>query len=41
MAEDYVPPGWYTEMERRRIEGPDVAGTAVLARSRELATRGR
>ncbi|MGD0256904.1 MAG: hypothetical protein ABSB90_03365 [Thermoplasmata archaeon] len=41
MAEDYVPPGWYAEMERRRIEGPDFAGTAVLARSRELATHGR
>jgi hypothetical protein len=41
MAEDYVPPGWYAETERRRIEGPDVTETAVFARSRELATHGR
>jgi hypothetical protein len=41
MADDYVPPGWYGEMERRRADGKDVAGREVLARSRELAARGR
>jgi hypothetical protein len=41
MAEDYVPPGWYEEMERRRSAGEDVAGPIVLARSRKLAARGR
>ncbi len=41
MAEDYVPPGWYAEMERRRRAGQDVPGKEVLTRSRELAHRGR
>jgi hypothetical protein len=41
MADDYVPPGWCGEMERRRADGKDVAGREVLARSRELAARGR
>jgi hypothetical protein len=41
MARDYVPPGWYAEMERRRHSGTDVDGPTVLKRSRELARRGR
>jgi hypothetical protein len=41
MAEDYVPPGWYEEMERRRRVGQDIPGTGVLRRSRELARRGQ
>jgi hypothetical protein len=41
MARDYVPAGWYEEMERRRREGDDVPGRVVLRRSRELARRGR
>jgi hypothetical protein len=41
MAEDYVPPGWYGEMERRRSVGEDAAGPIVLVRSRKLAARGR
>jgi len=40
MAEEYVPPGWYGEMERRKVDGKDVAGREVLARSRGLAARG-
>jgi hypothetical protein len=41
MAQDYVPPGWYAEMERRRHAGEDASGESVLKRSRELAHRGR
>lgn len=41
MAADYVPPGWYHEMERRRKEGEDVPGSTVIQRSRKLAKRGR
>ena len=41
MAEDYAPPGWYAEIERRRHTGSDVSGPAVVRRSRELSTRGR
>jgi hypothetical protein len=41
MAEDYVPPGWYGEMERRRQSGEDIPAAVVLRRSRELARRGR
>lgn len=41
MSRDYVPPGWYNEMERRRKAGVDVAGDAVLKRSHVLARLGR
>lgn len=41
MAEDYVPPSWYAEIERRRHTGADVSGESVLKRSREQAHRGR
>lgn len=40
MAEDYTPPGWFNEMERRRRTGKDVSGSTVIRRSRELAKRG-
>ncbi|NNN17099.1 MAG: hypothetical protein HKL79_01875 [Thermoplasmata archaeon] len=40
MSRDYVPPGWYSEMERRRGEGIEVPGNAVLKQSRELTRRG-
>jgi hypothetical protein len=40
MAEDHVPPGWYAELERRRTEGVDIAGPAVIRRSRAKARNG-
>ncbi|MDE1822599.1 MAG: hypothetical protein KGJ23_12300 [Euryarchaeota archaeon] len=40
MAEDYLPPGWYEEMERRRGSGVDVRGSEVLRRSRAQAKKG-
>ena len=41
MSRDYVPPGWYQEMERRRLQRVDTPGDAVMRRSRALARRGR
>ncbi|MDE1820605.1 MAG: hypothetical protein KGJ23_09490 [Euryarchaeota archaeon] len=40
MAEDYVPPGWYEEMERRRHSGEDVPGSEIIRRSRAQAKKG-
>ena len=40
MAEDYTPPGWYAEMERRRQSGIDVDGADVIERSRQQTRRG-
>ena len=41
MADDYVPPGWYDEIERRRGSGVDIPMEEVLSRSRELARKGK
>lgn len=41
MADDYVPPGWYAEVERRRGPGTDLPLKSLLKRSRELASAGR
>jgi len=41
MADDYVPPGWYDEIERRRGPGVDLPMEDVLRRSRELASKGK
>jgi len=41
MAEDYAPPGWYAEMERRRHGGVDVPGERIIRRSRQRAKQGR
>lgn len=41
MARDYVPPGWYAEMERRRQEGVDIASAKVFSRSHRLARQGQ
>ncbi len=40
MADDYVPPGWYDEIERRRGPGADIPMDQVLQRSRELHRKG-
>ncbi len=40
MADDYVPPGWYDEIERRRGPGVDIPMDQVLQRSRELLRKG-
>jgi hypothetical protein len=40
MADDYVPPGWYDEIERRRGPGIDVPMDQVLRQSRRLAASG-
>lgn len=39
MADDYVPPGWYSEIERRRGPGVDIPMEDVLRRSRQLAKK--
>jgi hypothetical protein len=39
MADDYTPPSWYEELERRRSAGEDEAGPFMIARSRKLAAR--
>lgn len=41
MADDYVPPGWYAEIERRRGPGEDIPMRVLLRRSRALAATGR
>jgi len=41
MADDYVPPGWYDEIERRRGPGVDVPMGEVLRQSRQRAAKGR
>ena len=41
MAEDYVPPWWFEEMERRRHTGRDFSGPTIIRRSRALARRGQ
>lgn len=41
MAEDYVPAGWYAEIERRRSQGADVSMEQVLRRSHAVARKGR
>ncbi len=41
MAEDYVPPGWYEEIERRRGPGVDVPMEQVIRQPRSLARKGR
>lgn len=41
MAEDYVPSGWYAEIDRRRRRGEDVPMEQVLRRSQSLARKGR
>lgn len=41
MADDYIPPGWYDEIERRRGPGHDVPMAKVLQRSRNLASKGQ
>lgn len=41
MADDYVPPGWYEEIERRRGPGLDVPMEDVLRKSRRLAAKGQ
>ncbi len=41
MADDYAPPGWYAELDRRRGPGVDVPMKDVIRRSRELAAKGK
>jgi len=41
MAEDYTPPGWYAELERRRVQGADIEGREVIRKSRAMARHGK
>lgn len=41
MADDYIPPGWYDEIERRRGPGVDIPMGQLMQRSRELASKGK
>ena len=41
LAEDYDPPGWIAEMERRRKHGRDVPGDSVLRFHAKLRRQGR
>ena len=41
LVEDYDPPEWLAEMERRRRSGRDVPGTSIERLHNELKRRGR
>ena len=41
MAEGYAPPGWYAELECRRVTGIDLPGLKVIRQSRHRKTAGQ
>lgn len=41
LIEDYDPPEWVDELERRRRRGRDVSGTAIERLHSELKSKGR
>lgn len=41
LIEDYDPPEWIAEMERRRARGRDVSGTSIERMHAELKRQGR
>ena len=41
LVEDYDPPEWIAEMERRRRRGRDVSGASLERLHRELQRQGR